>query len=89
MASRRLPDVGSRVNVQVFASDLLNHQGLITVENRLSGSNLMSVVLRDGAGVHVAISGDRSSLRMVLSAALADLGPEFQEPEPPEEEEPE
>jgi len=73
----------------VFASDLLNHQGLITVENRLSGSNLMSVVLRDGAGVHVAISGDRSSLRMVLSAALADLGPEFQEPEPPEEEEPE
>jgi hypothetical protein len=76
MARRRLPEVGSRVNLQMFASDLLSHQGLVTVENHLSGSNLMSVVFRDGAGVHVAISGDRSSLRMVLSAALADLGPE-------------
>jgi hypothetical protein len=85
MANRRLPDVGSRVNLQMFAGDLLSHQGLVTVERNLGH---MTVVFRDGAGVRVAISGDRSSLRMILSAALADLGPESAaepDPEPTEE----
>jgi hypothetical protein len=84
MASRRIPNVGTRVNLQMFAGDILSHQGLVTVEQYQPDS--MSVVFRDGAGVHVGISGDRSSLAMILSAALADLGPESQEPEPPPEE---
>jgi hypothetical protein len=76
MASSRIPGVGTRVNLQMFAGDVLNHQGLVTVETYGPGS--LSVVLRDGAGVHVAITGDRSSLRMILSTALADLGPELE-----------
>jgi hypothetical protein len=87
LARKRLPEVGSRVNVTMFASDILSHQQLVSVERHLSGSTLMSVVFRDGAGVSVAITGDRSSLHMILSAALADLGPEF-EPEPSEESSP-
>jgi hypothetical protein len=83
MASSRIPNVGTRVNLQLFAGDVLSHQGLVTVEQYRPES--MSVVFRDGAGVYVAISGDRSSLRMILSAALADLGPEV-EPEVSEEE---
>jgi hypothetical protein len=85
MANRRLPDVGSRVNLQMFAGDILAHQGLVTVERYATLGNLQTVVFRDGAGVQVGISGDRSSLRMILSAALADLGPEV-EPEVSEEE---
>ncbi len=86
MASSRIPNVGTRVNVQMFAGDILAHQGLVTVEQYRPGS--MSVVFRDGDGVQVGISGDRSSLRMILSAALADLGPESAaepDPEPTEE----
>ncbi len=59
----------------------------MTVEQYRPGS-MMTVVFRDGAGVQVGISGDRSSLRMILSAALADLGPESAaepDPEPTEE----
>jgi hypothetical protein len=85
MAIGSIPNVGSRVNVTLFASDILSHQGQVSVERYQQLGPAFSVVVRDGAGVQVAISGDRSSLRMILSAALADLGPEFQ-PEPPEEE---
>jgi len=83
MASSRIANVGTRVNLQMFAGDILAHQGLVTVEQYRPGS--MSVVFRDGAGVQVGVSGDRSSLRMILSAALADLGPESAaEPDPAE-----
>jgi len=75
MAASRIPNVGSRVNLQMFASDLLNHQGLVTIETYTNPDH-KTVVFRDGAGVRVGISGNRSSLRMILSAALADLGPE-------------
>jgi hypothetical protein len=81
-----IPTVGTRVNVQLFASDVLSHQGLVTVEKY--DRSMFSVVVRDGNGARVAISGDRSSLRMILSAALADLGPDAPNPGPPEEEEP-
>jgi len=69
--------MGSRVHVQVFAGDLLAHQGLIRLESYPS-SGYVSVLLDDGAGVRVAVTGDRSSVRMILSAALAQLGPEVE-----------
>jgi hypothetical protein len=75
MADRSIPQVGTRVSVQVFAGDLLAHQGLITVESYES-SGYVSALLSDGAGVKVAVTGDRSSVRMVLAAALEQLGPE-------------
>ncbi len=67
--------VGSRVSVQLFAGDLLAHQGLVSVES-YDSSGYVSAVFSDGAGVKVAVTGDRSSVRMVLSAALSQLGPE-------------
>ncbi len=85
MASSRVPNVGTRVNLQMFAGDILAHQGLVTVETH-TGLDRMTVVFRDGDGVRVGISGDRSSLRMILSAALADLGPEVEPEVAPEEE---
>lgn len=50
MAAGNIPDVGSRVNVQMFASDLLAHQGLVEVESDPS-SGYVSALLSDGAGV--------------------------------------
>ena len=78
MATGNIPDVGSRVNVQLFAGDLLAHQGLVSVESYQS-SGYVSARFSDGAGVQVAITGDRSSVRMVLAAALAGLGPDGQD----------
>jgi hypothetical protein len=75
MASASVPAVGTRVNVQVFASDLLAHQGLVQVTDYPS-SGYVGARFDDGAGVTVVLSGDRSSVRMVLSAALDQLGPE-------------
>jgi hypothetical protein len=83
MANRRLLNVGSRVNLQMFAGDILAHQGLVTVEHHPGTPSHHTVVLSDGAGIHVAISGDRSSLRLILSAPLSELGPDAPEPEPP------
>jgi hypothetical protein len=89
MASSSVPTVGTRVNLQMFAGDILAHQGLVTVEHHPGSPGHHTVVLSDGAGVHVAVSGDRSSLAMILSAALADLGPEAPNPEATTVEEPE
>ena len=75
-----MPDVGSRVNVQLFARDLLAHQGLVSVEFYES-SGYVSARFSDGAGAQVAFTGERSSVRMVLSAALAGLGPDVEPPE--------
>jgi hypothetical protein len=77
MASASVPEVGTRVNVQVFAQDLLAHQGLVSVEHYES-SGYVSARFSDGAGVQVAVTGERSSVRMVLSAALDQLGPEVE-----------
>ena len=90
MATGSVPNVGTRVNLQMFAADLLAHQGLITVESYPNLEDLTTMfstaVFSDGAGVHVAFSGERSSVRMVLAAALSQLGPEVEvNPEPPEE----
>lgn len=86
MADRSIPHVGTRVSVQMFAGDVLAHQGLISVEH-YQGAGGVGAKFSDGAGVTVVFSGDRSSVRMVLSAALAQLGPEVQpNPDPPEEE---
>jgi hypothetical protein len=75
MAIGRLPEMGSRVNVQLFASDLLAHQGLVQVE-AYPEIEYVSATLSDGKGVKVALTGDRSSIRMILSAALYRLGPD-------------
>jgi hypothetical protein len=75
MATARLPEMGSRVNVQMFAGDVLAHAGLVSVESYPEIQHV-SATLSDGKGVKVALTGDRSSLRMILSAALAELGPD-------------
>jgi hypothetical protein len=75
MADRSIPQVGSRVSITLFAGDLLEHAGLVSVES-YDSSGYVSAMLSDGAGVKVAVTGDRSSVRMVLSAALAELGPD-------------
>jgi hypothetical protein len=73
MATGSIPHVGTRVSVQMFAGDVLAHQNLILVET-YPGAGYLSVVFSDGAGCKVAITGDRSSLRLLLSAASAQLG---------------
>jgi hypothetical protein len=78
-----IPTVGSRVNLTLFAGDLLAHQGLITVE-AYPDLEAVSAVFSDGAGVKVSFTGDRSSLRLILTAAMAQIPPEVA-PEPPEE----
>jgi hypothetical protein len=78
MASASVPNVGTRVNLQVFAQDLLAHQGQVRVESYES-SGYVSALLSDGAGVTVVLSGERSSVRMVLSAALTQLAPDDDE----------
>jgi hypothetical protein len=80
MATARLPEMGSRVNVQLFASDLLAYAGLVHVE-AYPEIQYVSATLSDGKGVKVALTGDRSSLRMILSAALVQLDPDAN-PEP-------
>jgi hypothetical protein len=77
MVDRSIPQVGTRVSVTMFAGDILAHQHLVQVESYPS-SGYVSARFRDGAGVDVAVTGDRSSVRMVLSAALAELGPEVE-----------
>jgi hypothetical protein len=86
MASGSIPHVGTRVSVQMFAGDVLAHQGLVEVEH-YHGADGVGAMFSDGGGVRVVFSGDRSSVRMVLSAALAQLGPEVDpDPDPPEAE---
>ncbi len=86
MATGSIPHVGTRVSVQMFAGDLLAHQGLVSVEH-YQGAGGVGAMFSDGAGVRVVISGDRSSVRMVLAAALGQLGPEVEpDPDPPEAE---
>jgi hypothetical protein len=84
MPRSNIPTVGTRVNLQMFAGDLLAHAGLVSVEF-YDSSGYVSAMFSDGAGVKVAMTGDRSSVRMILSAALAQLGPD--DPDPPTAEE--
>ena len=71
-------DVTSRVDIQLFVTDLLAQRDPVAFE-RYPGQDHGSLRLEDGAGLKVAISGDRSSLRMLLSGALTQLAP----PNPP------
>jgi hypothetical protein len=80
-----IPTVGTRVSVTMFAADILSHAGMVTVERYAGLGPALSVVVQDGAGARITISGDRSSLRLILAAALGDLGPDAPDPEPPEE----
>jgi hypothetical protein len=84
MATGSIPNIGSRVSVQLFAGDMLAHAGLVSIE-RYADVGYLSALFSDGGGVKVALTGDRSSVRMVLSAALTQLGPD--DPEPPAVEE--
>jgi hypothetical protein len=60
--------------VQLFARQLTSNQGAVAYEEYPEFDS-GSVSFSDGAGVRVSLSGDRSSLRMVLSAALALVRP--------------
>ena len=79
MQNSTVPNVGSRVHLQVFAQDLLRHSYLVQVETYPT-SGYVAATFSDGAGVTFALTGDRSSVRMVLSAALAQLGPDDPDP---------
>jgi hypothetical protein len=84
MATGSIPDAPtSRVLVQLFARQLTGN-AVAYEEYREFDSG--SVSFSDGAAVRVSISGDRSSLRMVLSAALALVRPPDPDPEPPQNE---
>jgi hypothetical protein len=79
MADRSIPQVGTRVSITMFAGDVLAHQGQVRVESYPS-SGYVSALLSDGAGVKVSVTGERSSVRMVLAAALEQLADEVDEP---------
>lgn len=74
----------SRVLVQMFAGDLLAHPPSFEHYPAL-GVQEGAVVLDDGDGTRVAVSGDRSSLRLLFAGALAQLGPPQPPPAQPEE----
>lgn len=73
--------VGTRTDVMLFAQDILRHAGLVQVEQYPS-SGYWSVGLSDGDGARIAITGDRSSLAMIMSAALQQLRPPDPDPDP-------
>jgi len=83
----------SRIDVQLFVRDLLGQRDPITYERHPNTDDHGSLRLDDGAGLKVAISGDRSSLRVLVAGALAQLGPDVvpterhDEPPPDPEEE--
>jgi hypothetical protein len=79
MDNDSIPHIGSRTSVQLFAADVLSHQGLVQVETYQS-SGYSSVLLGDGVGVKIALTGTPEELREVLEAALAATSPS---PEPP------
>jgi len=66
----------SRVDVQLFVRDLLGQRDPITYERHPNTEDRGSLRLDDGEGLKVAISGDRSSLRVLVAGALEQLGPE-------------
>ena len=70
----------TRVNMQLFVRDLLAQRPPMAWESYQNGAG--SLVMDDGAGIRVAHTGDPSSLRMLLSGGLEQLGP----PDPPEPE---
>jgi hypothetical protein len=78
MANHSIPRIGTHVRIQLFAGDLLAHQGLVSFEAYAGSSG--SVLLDDGSGVKIALTGEPAQLRQVLEAALAAIDPP---PEPP------
>lgn len=66
----------------LFAGDVLAHQHLVTVE-AYPTSGSVGARFTDGAGVDVTFIGDRSSVAMVMAAALAQLRPPDPDPDPP------
>lgn len=83
MANSSIPDVGTRVSVHMFARDLLAHQNLVQVETHPeSGNDWPILTFSDGAGGRIAISGDRSSLRMMVSGLLEGLRDPDPDPDP-------
>lgn len=77
------PRVSTRVDVHMFAEDLLAQRPPIVFESYPGTDDRGGLRLEDGNGVKIAISGDRSSLRLLVSDALAQLAPPA--PDPPAE----
>lgn len=75
---------GARVSVHAFTSDILSY-GRAEVED---GANVdwRSIRLEDGYGLSFTLSGDRSSLRLLVSRLLTSLQPD-PDPDPPAAEE--
>jgi hypothetical protein len=74
VATRSIPYPGSRVSVHAFASDILS-AGRADVEDG-TVADWRSIRIEDGYNLSFTISGDRSSLRMLVSGLLAGLQPD-------------
>jgi hypothetical protein len=85
MANSSIPYTGSRVSVHSFVSDLTG-PGQVTVEQGVN-PDWASMRLDDGHGMQFVLSGDRSTLRMLVAGVLRDLGPDGPDPQPPAAEE--
>lgn len=65
----------TRVDVQMFAGDLLAQRDAVVYEHYQGTDDRGSLRLDPGDGVKLAITGDRSSIRLLISAALTQLAP--------------
>lgn len=75
---------GARVTITCFIRDIVDG-GEVEVERSVV-DGWASLKVRDGRGLSFALSGDRSTLRMLLADALGDLTPDPDpDPEPPAE----
>ncbi len=73
---------GARVSVHAFTADILE-RGRAEVEDG-ANTGWRSIRLEDGYGLSFTLSGDRSSLRLLVSRLLTDLAPDpDQPPDPP------
>ncbi len=75
MANRSISYRGSRVSVHAFATDILSTDGRAEVEDG-ANTDWKSIRLEDGVGMTFTLSGNRSSLRLLVSRLLADLQPD-------------
>jgi hypothetical protein len=80
MARTSIPYTGSRVSVHCFISDVIS-DGRVQVEDG-TVHGWAAVRLEDGHNLTFTLSGDRSSLRMVVAGILRDLTPD-DDSEPP------
>jgi hypothetical protein len=74
MATGSISYTGSRVTIHAFVGDIAG-PGRVGVEQGANPS-WAAIRLDDGHGMQFTLSGDRSSLRMLVAGVLAQLTPE-------------